>query len=313
MVSRPGGIVRVRSPDAVTPLAVQPLGPMAMNMMEFLEGVKESRTGITRYNQGLDSSSLNKTATGVTRVMNASYARLQSIAKIYSQTGMKRLGKLLLRLFVEGGFKERVVKLRGKWVRVDPSTWNADMSVTVEVGMGVGQAAERMSNLAQILELQGALHERGLGGYMVEPQHVYNAVADMTRAVGIAGGAPDRYFANPMEKGPPPPPEPTPEEIREQNQNQDRMTARQLEAQEVERHATADKEIAEFRHIELANQINLEEQKLALEERLEMAKLQSAEARAMAEIDSKERIEIEKAYAAAEDTARAKESTDDDE
>jgi hypothetical protein len=303
MVSRPGGIVRVREQGAVEPLAVQPHGPMAMNMLEFLEGVKENRTGITRYNQGLDSSSLNKTATGVTRIMNASYARLQLVAKVYAEVGMKQLFRLLLRSMVEGGMRKRVVKLRGEWVTVDPSTWNADMNVQVEVGLGVGQAAERVDNIQRVLEIQGALHERGFGGYMVEPQHVYNAVSDLTDAIAVTGGPPDRYFSDPRKKGPPPPEPPDPEMVKEQNQQQDRQVARQLEQGELARHQSADAELANFRKLELEEKMALERDKLAQEKEI-----------ALAELESKERIEREKikAQKAAAEAAARKERSDGD-
>ena len=313
MVSRPGGIVRVREQGAVAPLAVAPLGPMAMNMLEFLEGVKENRTGITRYNQGLDSSSLNKTATGVTRIMNASYARLQLIAKCYAEIGMRQLFRLLLRLMVEGGFRKRVVKLRGEWVTVDPSTWNADMNVSVEVGLGVGQAAERVANLGQILELQGALHERGFGGYLVDENHVYNAVSDMADAIAITGGSPDRYFADPKEKGPPPPPPPDPAMVKEQNQSQDRQVARQLEQAELQRHQQADTMMAQFRVQEHTERLALEREKMALDQQMAEAELESKERLKQAEIESNERIELERARAqrAASEAAAKSRSTND--
>ena len=46
--------------DAAMPMPVNQLSPQTFQFLEYLEGQKENRTGITRYNQGLDANSLNK-------------------------------------------------------------------------------------------------------------------------------------------------------------------------------------------------------------------------------------------------------------
>ena len=46
--------------DVVQSMPITPLSPYVSTFMEYLEGQKEERTGVTRYNQGLDASSLNK-------------------------------------------------------------------------------------------------------------------------------------------------------------------------------------------------------------------------------------------------------------
>lgn len=46
--------------DVAMPMPVNQLSPQTFQFLEYLEGQKENRTGITRYNQGLDANSLNK-------------------------------------------------------------------------------------------------------------------------------------------------------------------------------------------------------------------------------------------------------------
>ena len=46
--------------EVAMPMPVSPLSPQTFTFLEWLEGQKENRTGITRYNQGLDANSLNK-------------------------------------------------------------------------------------------------------------------------------------------------------------------------------------------------------------------------------------------------------------
>lgn len=46
--------------EVAMPMPVTPLSPQTFTFLEWVEGQKENRTGITRYNQGLDANSLNK-------------------------------------------------------------------------------------------------------------------------------------------------------------------------------------------------------------------------------------------------------------
>lgn len=93
LVSRPGGVVRVQGDvgTALMPLPTPDVSQIAYPMMEYMDTVKENRTGVTKYNQGLDANSLNKTATGVNLIMNASQERIQLIARIFAETGVKEL------------------------------------------------------------------------------------------------------------------------------------------------------------------------------------------------------------------------------
>ena len=81
MTARPGGIVRVKNVGAVGPLQEgMPNLNAGLSMLEYMETVKENRTGWTRYNQGTSADSLNKTATGMNIITNKSDMRVQLIA-----------------------------------------------------------------------------------------------------------------------------------------------------------------------------------------------------------------------------------------
>ena len=51
--------------DAVMPMPPIPLSSATFPMLEYADTQKEQDTGVTRYNQGLDARSLNKTASGI--------------------------------------------------------------------------------------------------------------------------------------------------------------------------------------------------------------------------------------------------------
>jgi len=119
--SRPGGIVRTQGDpmSAIMPLSHPPLPPTAYSLVEYMDSMKEKRTGVTAYNQGLDSNSLNKTASGVAQIMSAAQQRIELVARTFAETGVKDLFLLVHRLVRMNYTKPDVIRLRNKWVEVD--------------------------------------------------------------------------------------------------------------------------------------------------------------------------------------------------
>ena len=69
----------------------------ALAALEHFATVRENRTGVSRYNQGLDAESLNKTLGGLDRIMSASQQRQDLIARTFAETAIKRLYRLIYR------------------------------------------------------------------------------------------------------------------------------------------------------------------------------------------------------------------------
>lgn len=271
LTSRPGGIVRVQAPGMVNPLPTQPFNQTVFGLMEFLDGVRETRTGITRYNQGIDAQSLNHTATGVSQIMNAAFARVELIARIFAETGVKDMFRKMLKLMVEGGIKPQVMRLRGKWVEIDPSTWDPDMDVEIQVGLGVGQAGERIAFLTQLMQVQAQMAQSGLSN-IAGPRELYNAASKMAEAMGFT--LPEQFFADP-ETRPPPEPKPDPDIVESERRAKDNAAERELKAVEVKADMAEAKVQAEFRLLELKEKMKLEREKMRMQERIEMARIKS--------------------------------------
>jgi hypothetical protein len=293
--SLPGGVVRVTAPGMVEPLVTQPLSPMAFNMLEHLEGVRETRTGITRYNQGMDAKSLNQTATGITSIMEAANARIELMARIFAETGFKRLFRLLLRLMVESPIKDQVVKLRGEWVPIDPATWNPNMDVQIQVGLGVGQAAQRVQSLMQIGELQNGMLSAGMGGMIVTPDNAYNMAHEIQVAMGFK--TEDYFFTNPNGREPPPP-KPDPAEIKAEADLKVAQGENQVDVQKLE-----------LEQLKLESEAALKRYELDLEAALKREKIQSDETIAKAKLEVEletARLDVEAAKENAKAAAKAK-------
>jgi hypothetical protein len=262
LVTRPGGIIRADHVDAVKSLETTPFSPMAMGMLEWLEGVKENRTGITKYNQGLDAESLNQTATGISKIMDAAQARIEQFARIFAESGLKDLFRKLLKLYASSPMKERTIRLRGEWITFDPSEWNTNMDVEIEVGLGIGQANDRIKQLQMILDLYGQLQGAGISELLVEPKNVHNTLTKLVEAMGFK--IPEDFFTDPGQKQPSPKPDPKMEQVTMQatfNAEQNKLKSRELDIKEMD--------------ARLDHEAKLEE--MNMRERLEVARIESNE------------------------------------
>lgn len=151
----------------------------ALALMEKLNGEKESRTGITRLNQGMDADALNKTASG-TAMMQAQGQQIEKyVARNFAEAFARLMHKKyrLMRRF--GGPTE--IMIDGQMIQTDPREWPDDANVVVRVGLGSGRKDQRIQYRMSMLGLaQQALQG---GARMFSEENLYNnmrgLIADM--------------------------------------------------------------------------------------------------------------------------------------
>ena len=250
LTQRPGGVVRVKSPNAVTPLATPALQPYSFQMLEYLDGVREARAGVSKMSQGLDENALTShtTATAVNAVMGAAQSRVELIARNFAETGVKDLMIRIYELLYKNQDKERVVRLRNEWVPVRPDVWNDKYDCTVSVALGSGNKDQQMMHLSQMLSFAGEAMSGGLR--IVSEQNMYNLGASLIKAMGFQNV--DDFLTDPSTI-PEQPPEPDLEE-------QAKLMEAQVKQEEVKIKAA---------EVQLkAQKIQQEYQKLAVDSRL---------------------------------------------
>lgn len=158
----PGGVVRVKSQGAVQPMTVPLVAGQSFPMLEYMDNVQAKRTGVSDQSQGLDANILqNTTATAIAAMQNASGAKMEMVARIFAETGVKDLFKNILHLLCKYQDKARVIRLRGKYVAIDPREWSNQYDITVHVGLGTGNKEQQMAMLSMVLQKQ----EQILQGY----------------------------------------------------------------------------------------------------------------------------------------------------
>jgi hypothetical protein len=151
----PGGVIRMKSPTALVPLAVASTFGQAMPMLQYLDEVQTKRTGISDAQQGLDPDVLsNVTAAAVAAMMKSNSGKMELIARVFAETGVKSLFKGILHLLGKYQDKPKLVRMRGKYVEYDPRTWQNEYDVSVNVGLGSGDRDQKIAMLQMILAKQ---------------------------------------------------------------------------------------------------------------------------------------------------------------
>jgi hypothetical protein len=176
---RPGGIVRGKGATKPEPLYEAFEMDKGMKMLEYITGERESRTGITRLNQGLDADALNKTATG-TALMQAQGQQMEEYVARNFAEALGRLFAKKLRLMVKVG-KSFPIKVDGQAKMVDPTKWPEGLSANVRVGLGSGRKDQRLGYRDMVLDVQREALPLGL----TTKKHIYNNISDGARDMGF--------------------------------------------------------------------------------------------------------------------------------
>jgi len=238
LTARPGGIVRVKSPNAVTPLATPSLEPYTFQMLEYIDQIRESRAGVSRTSQGLNENALTShtTATAVNAVMTAAQSRVELIARQFAETGVKDLMCRIYELLLKNMDRKRVVKLRDEWVEVDPSSWNDNMDATVSVALGHGNKDQQIMQLQSLVQMASQNAESP----MIQPDNLYNLTASLLKAMGYQNV--DDYLT-PPERQPQPEPDPMQQATLKAMEVEDQVKQGELEVKRIK----AENEVEETR------------------------------------------------------------------
>jgi hypothetical protein len=160
MNNETGALIRMRSPGALVPFTTPFVGQQALGVMSYLDEVKTQRTGISRASQGLDADVLQSTTRAAVQAqLSSSQDRIEMIARLFAD-GLKQCFQGLLKLVVRHQDKAKVIRLRGKFVPVDPRGWDASMDMVVNIALGRGSDDQKMMFLNQLAQKQEMVIEK---------------------------------------------------------------------------------------------------------------------------------------------------------
>ena len=164
--NKPGGVVLtthdINPSDAIYNIPIAQLPSYIMKMVEYVDGpMRGKRTGVTDYNQGLDAKSLNKTATGISIITNAAQRRIELLARVMAETGMKDLYEAVVQMNLDYFDAEQNIRINKKWEKIDAKSISAKFDIIVEVGSFTSSSEmtfQQMQNmLNQYMQLGGGM------------------------------------------------------------------------------------------------------------------------------------------------------------
>ena len=261
-----GAIIRMRAPGMVQPFSTPFVGQAAFPMLDYMDSMKEDRTGMSKAAMGLDADALqSSTKAAVAATIGASQGRLELQARILAE-GMKKLFKGILYLMTTHQDKPRMVRLRNEWVEIDPRVWNSSMDVTVNIGLGNGDTNERIQALTMIAGKQEQIMQQfGLSNPVVTPAMYIRSIQKIIELSGFKDASSyiqtlPADFQMPQADAP----KPTPEEVLAQVQAQSIQADIQKKAAELELKREQMIRDDDYRRDQLAQDLMLKKYELEL-------------------------------------------------
>jgi len=198
-----GAIIRQRAAGQVQPMSMPFVGQQAFPVLQYMDEIKEARTGISKASAGLDAGALqSSTASAVQATVSAAQQHIELIARIFAETGMKQLYKIVLHLITTHQDRPRMVRLSNEFVPIDPRVWNANMDVSINVALGRGTDTERMMMLRQIADMQKeAMATMGPVNPLTDIAKLSNTLKAMTELAGFKDAS--QFWSDPTQFQPP--------------------------------------------------------------------------------------------------------------
>jgi len=290
LISRPGGIKRVKQPGMIRELQIQPIGQEGYQMLDYLDSVRTGRVGVSPDTMGASLPVGGDTAHGVERMMSAKEELTALMIRSVAETGLKAAYVLIRDLLVRHKKGEESFKYRGDWAKINPSTWGKRSRTTVTVGTGTGDDMRKQGALREVIGYQTQLAASGETA-LIDEERGFNALDEFCQSTGLQGG--EKYFLDPKSPQGKEKRATMDKQQQEMQQKMDEMNAKIADAQTQMAQAEMAKGQAALQGQQVKAQseqakVAAAEQKLMLEGQISTLKQQLDEAKAVAEAFNKD-------------------------
>ena len=192
-----GAVIRQDAPGMMEVYAVPFTAGQTLSALQYMDGLVEQKTGVTRASMGLDPDAMQSTSkVAVSATIQAAAGQIETMARNLAEGGMRRLFGLLLRLTVKHADGEKLMRLNSSFQPVDPRVWDTSMDASVNVGLGTGREEEKAAAYREILGMQMQIFQQyGVNNGVVSLTGIRHTLEDMLASSGIRNA--ERYF-NPM-------------------------------------------------------------------------------------------------------------------
>jgi hypothetical protein len=150
-----GGPIRMRQQGDLQPISIPFLGVEMLPLVQYIDDVKENRTGQAKGPVGLDADALQSTEKAAAgAVISATQAREEVLARIFAEQALKPMFRGILELIGEIKPKKQMIKMRGAWTEVDPEQWDLNLGVSVNVMLGTSAKEQKIAALQSFADKQ---------------------------------------------------------------------------------------------------------------------------------------------------------------
>lgn len=271
-----GAPIRMRTVGAVQPIAMPYSGEMATAMLQYIDAVVERRTGRSKGAEGLDIDALQSTTQqGVDAAVAGARSQTEMLARIFAEMTLKPLFRRLYRLVAQNQPAE-YVKLRDRAAQVDPSAWEPELDVMVNVAIGTTMIEKKLATIGATLGKQEQVLQ------MLGPQNPIVSLsmyaATLQRGVELGGFKDVESFfksVDPNWQPPQQPPEPSPEMAMVQIEQQKAHHSAQMKELELQQAAQKQQVDVQQKQADRQQEYELEIAKMRQKAELEAAQLQA--------------------------------------
>lgn len=291
--NRIGGIVRTKLPDGLKPIPNNPIGDFVFPVMEYMDQVREWRTGVTRHGQGLDSEALADIGDDArARLQDAAMEKTKLIARIFAETGFKDLFWKIHATVRKNEGSRPTAKLRGKWVTVDPREWKRRDDLVANVGLGGGSKSQQIAFWGnEISTMQESLQ---LVPGLTDGTKIFNAIKTRLELAGHKNV--DRYWTDPAQQPQPEQPK-DPKQIEVEGKLQIAQQKQETDAQAQAAKLQGDQAVAaqklQTEKAKMAMQMEMQRQKLIAEHELKTQQMEGEFALKQWQLEQETQLERE--------------------
>ena len=189
---RVGGLIRTKQPGMMKPLEVPDRSGVALQAIQYMDMVREQQSGITKNGMSIGSEAIDpKSATEARKEDRNEQSRKRLMTRMIAETLLVPVFRKMIKNVVKYQDFERTLKLRGKWVAMDPRSWHADLSAKASAGLGHASKEEEQQGVMNLLAVQ----EKAVNYGLTDNKRMFNAAARLVKACGFK--SPEQFFLDP--------------------------------------------------------------------------------------------------------------------